>query len=163
MSKLFRGPLTGKHVLIMLVTFFGVVFAANGAFVYLARASWTGVETEDAYRIGLQYNHTLAEAEAQKALGWKIAAFDLTKDEEQQVLMVRLVDASGAPLRGLAVAATVRRPTTDSLDRQVTLSEGEDGLYRAMLNLPEPGQWEVEVVATRGPDRFRAVHRIIAS
>lgn len=163
MSKLFRGPLTGRHVLIMLSVFFGVVFAANGAFVYFARASWTGVETEDAYRTGLQYNRTLADAEAQKALGWKIAAFELTANEKHQVLTVRLVDANGAPLRGLAIAAIVRRPTTDSLDQQVTLREGEDGLYRVALDLPESGQWEVEVIATRGPDRFRAIQRIIAS
>ena len=162
MSKMFRGPLTGRHVLIMLLAFFGIVFAANGAFVYFARASWTGVETEDAYRKGLSYNRAVTDAEAQHALGWKIAAFEVSMDAGRQVMTVRLVDAGGAPLRGLDVAASLRRPTTDRLDRQVTLSEGEDGLYRAALDLPEPGQWDVEVVATRGHDRFRAVHRIIA-
>ena len=146
----------------MLLAFFGIVFTANGAFVYFARASWTGVETEDAYRKGLTYNRVVAEAEAQRSLGWKIAAFELTRDEGRQVLVVRLVDADGAPLRGLAVAATMRRPTTDRLDRRVTFSEDADGRYRAALDLPEPGQWEMEVEATRGNDHFRAKHRFIA-
>ena len=46
--------------------FFAVVLLANGAMIWLAFATWTGLETEGAYQKGLAYNRTLAETEAQR-------------------------------------------------------------------------------------------------
>ncbi|MHA1599926.1 MAG: FixH family protein, partial [Alphaproteobacteria bacterium] len=45
--------LTGRHVLIMVLAFFGLVIAANVIFVVLAWQSWSGLSTDDAYRRGL--------------------------------------------------------------------------------------------------------------
>ena len=52
---------------------------ANGAMIWLAFATWTGLETEGAYQKGLAYNRTLEEAEAQAALGWQV---DLELEQE---------------------------------------------------------------------------------
>ena len=41
--------ITGRMVLVGLLTFFGVVFAVNGVFVYFALDSWPGLTTEAAY------------------------------------------------------------------------------------------------------------------
>ena len=44
--------LTGRHVIIILLSVFGVVFAVNGLFAYYAVSGFPGVETKDAYRGG---------------------------------------------------------------------------------------------------------------
>ena len=62
--------LTGRHVLIALVAFFGVMLIANGIFVYFAVATFSGGDTSNAYRKGLDYNETLAAAERQAERGW---------------------------------------------------------------------------------------------
>ena len=51
MSKHRSGPreVTGRHVLLSLVSFFGVVFAINGALVRAAISTFGGVETASSY------------------------------------------------------------------------------------------------------------------
>ena len=77
----FRGPdderkgwlakgIEGRHVLIGLVAFFGVMLVANGIFVYYALETFAGGDTSDPYRKGMHYNETLAEAARQDERGW---------------------------------------------------------------------------------------------
>ena len=56
--------ITGRMVLVGLLTLFGVVFAVNGVFVYFALDSWPGLATEAAYEQGLAHDQSLAEAAA---------------------------------------------------------------------------------------------------
>ena len=58
----------GRHVLMGLIAFFGVMLLANGIFVYFAVATFSGGDTSNAYRKGLNYNDTLAAAELQTRL-----------------------------------------------------------------------------------------------
>ena len=62
--------LTGKHVLIILLSVFGVVFAVNGFMAYSALRTISGVQRGATYEAGLRYNATLAEQRAQEALHW---------------------------------------------------------------------------------------------
>ena len=49
--------LDGRHVLMMLFAFFGVIFAVNGYFLFSALSTHTGVVAVEPYRKGLAYNH----------------------------------------------------------------------------------------------------------
>ena len=60
-----RGGLTGRHVLMMLIAFFGVIFAVNGVFLYAAISTFDGTDTSSAYQKGIDYNTTIAESEEQ--------------------------------------------------------------------------------------------------
>ena len=62
-------PVTGRHVLMMMLGFFGVIFAVNGVFAFLAIDTFTGLETEQAYLKGLDYNRTLTAAAEQRTTG----------------------------------------------------------------------------------------------
>ena len=62
--------LTGKHVLIILLSAFGVVFAVNGFFAYSAIHTLSGEQRGASYEAGLHYNATLAEQRAQEELHW---------------------------------------------------------------------------------------------
>ena len=62
---------TGKHFLIFIVSFFVVIIAANGMMAYFAIDTFSGLETDDAYRKGRDYNRTLELAQKQAELGWK--------------------------------------------------------------------------------------------
>ena len=139
--------LTGKHVLLLLFAFFGSVMAVNGAFVYFATSTFTGLDAPKAYRDGVAYNQTLDEARAQTALGWRST---LTVDTEspQTAVRLELVDADGLPLQGLAVSATWRRPTQAADDRTIDLGPDGPGGYAGTITLPARGNWDLSVVAT---------------
>ena len=131
--------LTGWHVLLGLVAFFGVMLLANGIFVYYALATFGGGDNSDPYRKGLHYNDTLAEAAAQDARGWHI---ELSYDRGAGQLTLRLRDKVGRALRGLAIASTLGRPASDKEDMALKLVESEPGVYSGNAPLGS-GQWVV--------------------
>ena len=67
----FANEIRGRHVLIGMIAFFGLIFLANGIFLYYALTTFGGGEKGSPYRSGLRYNETLAEAARAAELGWK--------------------------------------------------------------------------------------------
>lgn len=145
-------PWTGRTALFLMLGFFGVVFAANGVFVYLATSSWNGLYTDDAYRKGLDYNETIARAAAQQALGWRTSVSLEPLDEQTHRLTVSLRDRAERPIENRAVTATLRRPVSASDDISVPLNWTGPGHYTADVTLPARGQWDVHVEVARDRD-----------
>ncbi|MDH3335908.1 MAG: FixH family protein, partial [Rhodospirillaceae bacterium] len=104
------------------------------------------------------YNQTLDAQRKQDALGWKV---DLNYGSDGD-LLVRFVDSSGLPLDDLNVSANLYRPSQDNVDYSVSLQSVSAGGYRAKLNLPLSGLWEVRLSANRDSDTFHLRRRIQA-
>ena len=51
---------TGKHMLAIMIAFFGVVFAVNFTMVYFSRHSWTGLVVENSYVASQEFNEKTA-------------------------------------------------------------------------------------------------------
>jgi nitrogen fixation protein FixH len=143
-SAFVAGPLSGFHVLFALVGFFGVIVAVNATFLYFALATFSGIETPDAYQRGLQYNAVLVEAERQEALGWQ---GELTLERKRIELALR--DAAGRPVSGATASARIGRPATNRHDSEIALAEVAAGRYAADLaGLPE-GAWIADIAVHR--------------
>ncbi len=134
--------LKGWHVLVALLSFFGVMIAANMVFLYFAVTTFTGLETADAYRKGVAYNDRLEEARQFEKLGWqgKISA----KDGH---LEVTLLSQDGTPVRGLRVDGKAGRPATDRFDRTVVFEDAGSGRYQSEKIDLAPGHWIVAIEA----------------
>lgn len=143
MSPERAGRLTGRHVLIAVVAFFGTVFLANGIFLYSALSTYTGVVAQEPYRKGLQYNERIAAAERQDQLGWQA---DTALVPEQGLSLV-LRDRQGGPVSGLFVSGVLGRPSTNQHDQNVTLTEVEPGRYVAPVDGLTPGAWLIDLQA----------------
>lgn len=153
----FSGPLTGWHVLAILLGFFAVILLVNGYFIYQAQRTWPGVQSKTAYEDGLAYNKTLDQAAAQKALGLEV---DMTLTRTDVTLTLKNRD--GLPLSGLAPRATLSRPANADLDQTVNLADMGNGRYAAILDLPQAGQWDLRVDALLADgEPFRLEERFI--
>ena len=143
------------------VALFGVVLLANGALLYVAFESWTGIETHDSYVKGLAYNDRLAEAEAQAAQGWNTElAYQAGVGQGGRLTFV-LTDRNGHALNAAEVTATLVRPTHEGHDFTVPLTSQGDGRYRADIVFPLPGQWDVRLDARHRSGSFQARKRIV--
>ncbi len=161
MKSYFAPPLTGQHVLILFLAFFGVILSVNGVLVYRSLSTWTGLEQENAYVDGLNYNQTLEARRAQAELGWRHTLSAEFQNDGGVILTVHFVDRDGAPLEGLNVTAMLRRPTQDGFDQSLELPSRGKGAYGARAVLPLAGQWQVRVTARRGAaDLFVSESRI---
>ena len=96
-------PITGRFVLIAVVSFFTVVIGVNVVMMRLAIATLPGTEVDSAYSASLAYQKEIQAAHQQDKRDWKVDAHV----ERQADGIVRLnVDAraqNGAPLAGLSV------------------------------------------------------------
>jgi nitrogen fixation protein FixH len=153
--------LTGWHVLSILLTFFGVIAAADAVLIFSAVRSWTGAETTSAYRAGQLYNSELAQAQAQAALGWDVDAKAERRPDGAVLVSITARDDMGRPLVGIAWSAVLQRPAAQRDDRTVLLKEGAYA-HVALLSGLAPGQWDLVVEGTRGGERaYRRRTRLV--
>ncbi|MCZ7657477.1 MAG: FixH family protein [Xanthobacteraceae bacterium] len=155
-------PLTGRRVLVYLLAFFGIVFAANGVLIKVALDTMPGLEVESAYRASLAFNREARAAEAQAARGWRVEAHVERDPAGRATIRVEARDRAGAPLAGLAFSARLARPADKRLDREIALAERESGIYRGTLEDVALGQWDLVLEAERASaSLFRARNRVV--
>jgi nitrogen fixation protein FixH len=150
---------TGRTVLVWLIGFFGFVFVVNAVMVRAATSTFGGVETRSSYRAGQMFESEVARATRQQALGWRVDG-SLTRGGGQAVLDIRVRDASGMPVTGLAADARLAHPVDERQDHAVTVGRVGAGRFRGEA-AAHPGQWELIVDFYRGSERvFRSRSRV---
>lgn len=133
----------GRHVLFVLIGFFGAMLAVNGLFIYLAVSTFNGLES-DAYQKGLHYNDRIDAGSRQAALGWSHSvAFG-----PNGAVLVSIRDRQDAPVSGLSVVGEISRPVADRFTSTLAFRETGVGAYLAPASL-QPGNWIVSLQATR--------------
>lgn len=139
--------LTGRHVLMMLAGFFGVMIVANIAFVYFALTTFTGLSTENSYNRGLHYNRELQAQSAQDALLWQADVQIFSPAGKEGHVTLNLRDQNGALISDLEIIAHIRNPVDDEGDVDLVLLPGSDG-YSASFTLSRAGQWDLRIWAS---------------
>lgn len=146
------GTLSGRGVLVFLLSSFAIVFAVNGFLIYNALSTFDGIEVPDAYQRGRAYNHVLEAMEVQKALGWRA---EIEVDDKGRAhaarLAVKFTDRNGTPLHGLKILATFWRPVVGGVDQGKTMVETAPGRYEADFHLVYGGNW-IARLAAEGPN-----------
>ncbi|MFB2549922.1 FixH family protein [Ensifer soli] len=148
-------PFTGRHMLMIMIAFFGVVIAVNLTMARLAGMTWSGLVVANSYVAGQSFDEKMRRAHAQIALDWT-GRLELGGDR----IGYGLSDRDGRPVPLLGVSMTFRHPAFEAADWQVTLSPVGAGRFEADHPVRD-GAWSVEIVADAGrADPYREVKRI---
>ena len=153
-----RGQLTGWHVLIIFVVFFGIMLSVNILMVVQAIRTFPGEVNSQPYEAGLAYNHTLKEQATERALGWRAKVDHITVSSTGTVIAVQWLDAAGHPLSGAKVAGQIIRPATEKQSHDLRFVEQSAGLYEAKVTAA-PGAWDLSVTATDARGEHRTAQR----
>ncbi|CAN7721228.1 FixH family protein [Mesorhizobium amorphae] len=149
---------TGRHMLLTILGFFGVIIAVNLTMATLARTSWTGLVVENTYVASQQFNRKAEEGRAQAALGWT-GKLTIARGE----VRYSLSDSTGKPVPLHGVKILFRHPAYEAGDKAVTLALVSDQEFAAR-DVPRDGVWIVEVDADAGrAEPYRDVRRIMIS
>jgi len=156
----------GKRVLLFLAIGVTAILVANGALVYFALNTWTGLETNQHYTKGLNYDQNLEAARRQKELGWTTDIKTTFSSESGTtpvvgILDVTFSDADGRALNGLKVKALAVRPTHEGYDRDFILNATQSGRYQGKIDLPLRGQWDLRIIARKEGEHYQQVARIV--
>lgn len=149
-------PLSGRRVFWWFAAFFGVIAAVNAGMVTLALRTHSGVVTEHAFEKGLNYNQTIADANAQAKLGWKI---DVVWNHHQ--LRVTIHDAEGHLLSPSHVTAHISRPTQDQFDMDLILHPAGHHLWMATATPPLKGVWDIRLMIEHANDHYEHIDRLV--
>lgn len=142
-----KGEFTGKHMLAVLVTGFGIVVAVNFTMATFAVKGFNGVVVENSYVASQNYNGWLDRARAQEALGWS-ATMARAPDG-------RLTIATGGVPASATVDAMLRRPMGDSTVTHLALRPRGDGAYASADPLPA-GRWIVRLTVSAHGDEWKS-------
>ncbi|HML14340.1 MAG TPA: FixH family protein [Xanthobacteraceae bacterium] len=146
--------LTGRAVLIWLLAFFAVVFAANGVMMTFAIETMSGTEVDSSYRAGMTFNAEAQAARRQDERGWRVSGHAARDADGNATVRVEARDQAGVPLTGLKFSAALERPTDKRADRRIALAEQQTGLYRGEAAGVAPGQWDLVLEAERAGERL---------
>lgn len=133
-----------------------IVVAVNGVLIFSAVHSFTGTTTGAAYDRGRAYNHVIAEAERQAALGWTGRASLVAGRLE-----VSVTDREGHPVPG-RLQGLLHRPL-DGRSVPLEFTALAAGGWSAPAAPPAAGQWEARLTLTDAAGRHLDIRqRVIA-
>lgn len=153
---------TGRFVLLTLVGFFAVVFAVNGFMAYMAQRTFSGVQTDNAYKLGLKYNDEISASHNQAALGWRVeAALSPVKDAQgSHELTLSVRDKDGQAINDLEARAHLINPTHGKQNLDAPFRALGNGQFRGRF-AANVGQWNLIIELYRGDKRvYRSDNRI---
>ena len=131
-------PFTGRHMLLINVSFFAVVVAANLTMALSSAWTWTGLVVENSYVASQNFQTVQDTIARQRAAGW---ALEITYSDG--LVRFAAIDEAGAPLELAGVSAFLRRPVGGHEDTTLPMHL-QDGQYVAAIALPA-GVWDVTV------------------
>ena len=127
-----------RYIPWLFVAGFAVVIAVNATMMWFAVGSFSGLYTRD-------------------ALGWRVEAAWHT---ESSRLEVSVLDSAGQPLTGARVRAELIRPVEKRPPLAVVLAAFDLGRFAASVDLPERGNWDLDIVVDQGGDRYALTRRM---
>ena len=138
-----RPGLRGVHVLGIFLGFFAAVFVVNGAMIYSAVTTHSGLVANEPYRKGLHYNERIAADRRQASLGWT-ETLEVGRDGS---IRLALTEADGRPVRGVRITGVLGRPSTSRHDIALMLVEASPGQYEARTSPLAEGNWLLSLEA----------------
>ena len=140
-----RKKITGFHVTLMFVVFFGVIAAVNFLMAGLAVSSFGGTVVDNSYVASQKYNQWLEESRREAAYGWTVS----TPVRAEDRLQIAVRNAQNTALSGARVSGVAEHPVgrTDSL--QLEFTETAPGQYLSTQSLPA-GRWKLRISIAEG-------------
>lgn len=148
--------ITGWHVLVGMVLFFGLIIAVDTLFIVKAYRSFSGEVASNPYEAGLAFNRTLAVRRREAALGWTAAV----ETPAPGIVTLRIKDKAGQPLSTLSLTGVLERPATEAGRQVLNFRPTGDGGYQAEAKLD--GAWDLRATARNTRDQFEIETRLVA-
>ena len=141
-----------RYIPWLFVAGFAIVIAVNATMIWFAVGSFSGLYADRPRETGLRYNSVIAEQKARDALGWKVTA--LWRPESSR-LEIAATGRDGQPLAGARATAELVRPAEKRPPLAVTLGVVGAGEFAGHVELPERGNWDVDIAIEQEPCRGR--------
>ena len=124
--------------------------------VYVATSDPSYAVEEDYYEKAVAWDDKKAQDRTNTRLGWSLefSVKPPVRPADRPTLEVELLDADRRPLTGaMVMVEAFHKAHGDDIVRE-TLTEAEDGLYRASPAMQHDGRWELSFTVDHDGDHF---------
>jgi nitrogen fixation protein FixH len=136
------------------------IVGVNVVMLFVAASDANGAVVEaDYYRKAVAWDVALARRAASETLGWRDQVMLRHAGRGAEVVL-HLAAATGTPIGGATVEATLIHNLDAAHPRTLPLREVAPGRYAGAALLSHDGQWEVRVIATRAADRYEVTRHV---
>ena len=146
-----------RYIPWLFVAGFAIVIVVNATMIWFAVDSFSGLYTPKPRDRGLHYDEVVAEQKARDALGWRIEA---QWRAEERRLDIAVFDAASQPLAGARVFVELIRPVEKRPPLAVAMEAADIGRFAGRIELPERGNWDLDIVVERGGERYALTRRM---
>lgn len=146
---------TGWHMLAILIAFFGTVIAVNFVMAWYAARTFGGTVVDNSYVASQEFNHWLAEARAQRRLGWT----NYVELDSERHVTIAASAADGRPLAELSASGVARHPLGRQADIPLRFVREGAGSLRSIGSLPT-GRWLVHLTVRSGASQARLIETL---
>jgi nitrogen fixation protein FixH len=146
-----------RYIPWLFVAGFAIVIAVNATMISLAVVSFSGLYTTKPRDRGLHYNEVIAEQQHRDGLGWRI---ETQWRPDANRLELALFDAAGRPLAPSHLSAELVRPVEKRQPLAVALGATDVGRFAGTVDLPERGNWDLDIVVERDGERYALTRRM---
>ena len=140
-------------LLLSLIGIFALFLAVNGVMLWVTLSAPPQLVSKSYYDDAARYDQVMDAARASQKTGWSAAVL---ASPGPGTVALRVVDAQGRPVSGLAGSVKAYRPSDASLDRVLPLHEqpAGTGLYVAEFAGARHGHWELTFDLKRATSRL---------
>lgn len=147
----------GKHMLIIMVSFFGIIAAVNVSMAVLANSNWTGLVVKNSYVASQEYNSKLDDASYIRNSGL-LSDIGYQKGELRFVLK----GTDGRALEVTELVAKIGRPAHEHEDQMLKFKLNSDLTYVLPVELAQ-GTWSVSITGIAEGIHYRRDERIFVN
>jgi nitrogen fixation protein FixH len=136
-----------------------IALAATVGTIAVGMRIFDGIVVENPYDAGLAWDETLRN---KAALGWDLRLRNDVFKFGRNELSLEALDRNGRQLDNAVVSVTTSRPSTRAYDKTYQAVRTPDGKFRASIDLPLFGSWDLKVEVGRDKDHCSFNNRIYA-
>ncbi len=137
----------------LIVGLLALAIGANVAMVVLATSDPTFAVEPDYYQKALAWDGTMAQENANQALGWRLEA-GCGSGPNASWVVAALRGRDGELLPGATVAVEAFQGANSGRRVAGPLAARDDRRYEGTLDRLEPGMWELRFTITRGAETY---------
>jgi nitrogen fixation protein FixH len=141
--------------LIVIVSIIGL--AAVGGSIVVGVKSFDGIVTEHPYEKGLLWDEIRNK---EMELGWQIDIQNMEFVTGNNDVLISVLDKYGRHLAGPGVTFMISRPATPAYDKYFDTIKVKEGMFKARINLPLYGYWDIDIDVSSGGDKLLFKKRI---
>lgn len=141
MSEKPSGKFTGRHMAIIIVSFFTVVIVVNLIMARFAVSTFGGTVVDNSYVASQKFNDWLAVAEAQEKAGWEQ---DTTLDNKRRVVIDLM--RKDQPVHGAVLTVMAEHPLGLADTLTLNMIQMSETQWRSVKSIPS-GRWIIHVTA----------------